>query len=183
MATINNDFLDAFRALDTELKYENKTVLDYENSLASLEQEQLKACRIMRNYMAHNDMNFMTASREQIKFLQNQVNDIRKSSKLVKDVMKKIKIVSASTLIKDIISLVDKYSYAPVAINKELYLVDKDILIHQLALGNKKIIAPAKLPKYRYMDKMTRLDNVVPNLYIVTSDGTASGEYLGVLEL
>ena len=69
---VNEKFLDAFRALDTELKDQGSTVLEYENSLkdGSIEKEKLKVCRIMRNYMAHNDTTFLTASNEQIKFLQ-----------------------------------------------------------------------------------------------------------------
>ena len=41
----NEKFLDAFRALDTELKSEGTTVLDYENSLGTVEQEKLKVCK------------------------------------------------------------------------------------------------------------------------------------------
>ena len=183
MSTINDSFLDAFRALDTELKYDDRTVLDYENNLNGIEQEQLKVCRIMRNYMAHNDTTFITASKEQIKFLDKQVTEIRKTSKLVKDLMKKVKPIKATSTMKDVIALVDKYGYAPLQVAKNIYLVDKDILVHQLAVGNKKIAVPARLPKYHYMDKMERIENIVPGLYIVTSDGTENGDFLGILTL
>ena len=178
---INDKFLDSFRALDTELKYDEMSVLDYENSLSGIEQERLKVCRIMRNYMAHNDTTFLTASNEQIKFLNAQVTNIRKSSKLVKDVMKKIKPIKATSTMKDIIALVDKYSIAPIINGKDIYLVDKDILVHQMAIGNKKIVCPTRIPKYKYIDKMERLELIDHGVYIVTNDGTSTGEFIGLL--
>ena len=51
---LNNKFLDSYRALDTELKSEGKTVLDYENTLVSTELEKLNVCRIIKNYMSHS---------------------------------------------------------------------------------------------------------------------------------
>jgi hypothetical protein len=183
MSAINESFLIAFKGLEAELKYDNKTVLDYENNLTGTEQEQLKVCRIMRNYMAHNDTDFISASKEQIKFLDTQVANIRKSAKLVKDIMKKIKPIKVTSTMKDIIAAIDKYGIIPVTNGKDLYLVDKDILVHQLAAGNKKIVIPTRIPKYKYMDKMERVENIVPNTYIVTSDGTANGEVLGILSL
>ena len=177
----NEKFLDAFRALDTELKSEGTTVLDYENSLGTVEQEKLKVCRIMRNYMAHNDTTFLSTTTEQIKFLENQVVEIRKKAHTVKDEMKKIKPIKATTPMKDVITLVDKYGIAPIEIKNSLFLINKDDLIHQLAQGNKKVNVPTKLPKYKYIAKDERMENVSKDTYIVTSDGTSNGTYVGLL--
>lgn len=177
----NEKFLDAFRALDTELKTDGKTVLDYENSLDTLDQERLKVCRIMRNYMAHNDTTFLSTTSEQIKFLDKQVDELRKLAHTVKDEMKRVKTVKATEPIKNILTSIDKYPIVPVETKAGIFLVDQTILIHQLALGNKKVTIPARLPKYKYVSKMERLENIGTGTYIVTEDGTATGAYLGIL--
>lgn len=87
-----DEFLNAFRSVDSELKLNNKTVLDFENELNGTDQEKMKVCRIMRNYIAHNDAQFITPSIEQITFLNKMGTDIRNKSKTVKDTMKKSKL-------------------------------------------------------------------------------------------
>ena len=177
----NEKFLDAFRALDTELKSDGSTVLDYENSLDTLGQERLKVCRIMRNYMAHNDTTFLSTTNEQIKFLEDQVTEIRKKAHTVKDEMKRVKTIKSTAPIKDVIASIDKFPIAPIETKTGLYLVDKNNLIHQLAIGNKKIVVPARLPKYTTIAKDERIENVSSGTYVVTSDGTINGSYLGLI--
>jgi len=185
MSTSNSKFLDSFRALETELKCEDKTILDYENSLDGIDQERMKVCRIMRNYIAHNDATFLTPSNEQIKFLETQVSNILKSANTVKSEMKKIKLVKETELIKNLITIIDKNGFVPLELkNGGIYLVTKDILVHQLALGNKKIVIPTRLPKYQYVHKDMRLDKITHNnIYIVTDNGTDNGNYLGILSI
>lgn len=179
----NEKFLDAFRALDTELKSDGSTVLDYENSLDTLGQERLKVCRIMRNYMAHNDTTFLATTNAQIKFLEEQVTKIRKNAHTVKDEMKRVKLIKATAAIKDVIASIDKFPIAPIETKAGLYLVDKDILIHNLAIGNKKIAIPARLPKYAAIAKDERIENISSGTYVVTSDGTINGAYVGIITI
>ena len=179
----NEKFLDAFRTLDTELKSDGMTVLDYENSLETLDQERMKACRIMRNYMAHNDTTFLSTTNEQVKFLEDQVTNIRKKAHTVKDEMKKVKLIKATAAIKDVIASIDKFPVAPIETKTGLYLVDKDTLIHNLALGNKKIAIPARLPKYATIAKDERIENISSGTYVVTSDGTVTGTYVGIITI
>ena len=177
----NDIFLNAFRALDTELKSEGKTVVDYENSLDTVNQEKLKVCRIMRNYMAHNDTTFLATTSEQFKFLEDQTYKIRSLSHTVKDEMKKIKTVKSSITFKELSILLDKFPYVPVETKIGLYIVDKDIFIHQLAKGNKKLDIPTKLPKYNYLSKLTKMDSISNGFYIITEDGLSTSKYLGLL--
>lgn len=179
----NEKFLDAFRSLDTELKANGKSVLEYENSLDTTDLERLKVCRIMRNYMAHNDTTFLSTTNEQIKFLNTKTNELRKLAHTVKDEMKRIKTVKSTESIKTITGLVDKYSIVPLLDKSGIYLVNQNILIHNLALGNKKIALPARLPKYQYVSKLDRLDNIGSGTYIVTEGGTAIDTYVGILIL
>lgn len=177
---VNDNFLDAFRALDSELKLENTTVLDFENSLDSNNQEKLKVCRIMRNYMSHNDVTFLTATNEQIKFLTSLTLDIRKKSHIVSDEMKRIKPIKYTEPIKNIITQIVKFPIVPIETKLGIYLVDTDILLKQLAKGNKKIEVPARLPKYKTVSKMDRIDSIAANTtYIVLDDKTS--KYIGIL--
>lgn len=175
----NDKFLDAFRALDSELKDQGSTVLEYENSLkdGSVEKEKLKVCRIMRNYMSHNDTTFLTASTEQIKFLDAQTEEVLKRAHLVKDEMKRVKPLKATAPIKDIIAALDKFPVCPLETKAGIYLVDKDILVHQLAGGAKKIAVPAKLPKYKITTKMTKIEDLTSGTYLVIEKDA----YIGII--
>ena len=174
----NDKFLDAFRALDSELKDQGTTVLDYENSLTDTsDREKLKVCRIMRNYMAHNDTTFLTASNEQIKFLEAETEEVLKRAHLVKDEMKRVKTLKTTAPIKDVIASLDKYPVCPIETKAGIYLVDKDILVHQLAGGAKKIAVPAKLPKYKTTNKMTKIEDLTSGTYIVTDKDA----YIGII--
>ncbi len=178
----NDKFLDAYRSLETELKLEGCGVLDYENTLTDkTTQERLKVCRIMRNYMAHNDTTFLCSSTDQIRFLEQMASEIRKKAHTVKDEMKRVKALKASAPIKEVIASLDKYPIAVLESKAGFYLVDKDILVHQLALGNKKVEIPARLPKYRYTTKDCRMEDLGRGIYVVTADGTEKGAYLGIL--
>ena len=179
---MNDNFLDTFSVLDSELKLENNTILEFENSLGSNSQEKLKVCRIMRNYMSHNDVTFLSVTNEQIKFLNSLTLDIRKKSHIVSDEMKRIKPIKSTELIKNIIMQIVKFPIVPIETKLGIYLVDTDILFKQLAKGNKKIEVPARLPKYKTVSKIDRINSIVTNtIYIVLDDKTS--KYIGILIL
>lgn len=172
-------FLDAYKSLENELRDDGLTVLDFENTMKEgTNKERLKVCRIMRNYMSHNDTNFLTASDKQVSFLEDLIDQIRSKAYCVKDAMKKPKLEKPTITIKNLVILVDKYGIVPIEVKgKGIFLVDKDILIHQMAVGNKKIVIPARLPKYPTLDKMIRMDKVDKGTYIVLE----KEKYVGVL--
>lgn len=182
---MNNKFLEAFKNLENELRNDNMTVLDYENSLKDANtQEKLKLCRITRNYLSHQDTKFITASRDMIDFLNKLTSEIRLKSHTVKDEMKRVKTIYATESIKNIIPLCAK-NIVPIIDKKTeqiIYLVDSDVLVNNLAKGNKKIEIPKRLPKYKYCKKDDRVDKL-KGVYIVTSDGTDKGKYLGILNI
>ena len=178
---LTDKFLDAYKELEAELKYSNQSVLDYENSLNGTTQEQLKVCRIMRNYMSHNDTNFLTPSDAQIKFLNGITLEIRKKAHCVKDEMKKVIPVKETEQLKNMLASIDKYPIVPIATKTGIYLLDKDTFVHLLAKGEKKAVIPARLPKYKYVDKNERIENLSSGTYIVTSTGKEDGTYAGLL--
>lgn len=180
---INDKFLDSFRALDSELKLNGTTVLDFENTLEGTDQEKLKVCRIMRNYMAHNDTSFLTASNEQSKFLDSLTTNLRKKAHIVKDEMKRIKAIKYTEPIKNVLAQIVKFPIVPIETKLGIFLVTESILLDQLSKGNKKIAIPVRLPKYKYVSKTDRLDSITSGTYIVTEDGTAKSTYIGLLKL
>ena len=69
--TPNDRFLEAYKGLETELKANGLVPLDFENKMSEgTDKERLKVCRIMRNYISHNDVNFLCATLDQIKFIE-----------------------------------------------------------------------------------------------------------------
>lgn len=176
MANATDAFLEAYKNLEAELKLDNLSVLDYENNLDN--NEKLKVCRIIRNYISHNDTIFIIPSTEMVKYIQQLIVELRKQKHTVKDEFKRVKLVTDLT-IKNLIPLVDK-SIVPIDTKMGIFLLDKDYLIHQLALGNRKLELPKKFPKYEYVSKDTLLDNL-HGVYIVTDTGTSIGKYLGLL--
>lgn len=179
-------FLNSYRALETELRFDEKSVLDYENELVANQDpvaEKLKVCRIMRNYMAHNDTIFLSPSSAQIKFLDRTVDEIRKKSHTVKDEMKRVQLIKPTETIKTIVKKLDRNPIIPMEVTNGIYLIDKDIIVHQLALGNKKVVVPKRLPKNKYTTKDTRIEQLSKDVYVVTDTGKEDGKYLGILNL
>lgn len=183
---MNNKFLDAYRNLENELRAENKTVLEYENSLQDTNiQEKLKLCRITRNYLSHQDTKFASVNKEMVEFLDKLAKEINLKAHTVKDEMKKIKPIFLNENIKNIIPMCAKYKYVPIVdkkTNQLIHIIDSEFLVEQLAKNNKKIVLPKKREKYNYIDKNSRLDKL-SGLYIVTIDGTEKSKYIGILEV
>lgn len=180
--TTNDKFLAAYKQLEAELKYDEKTVLDYEGTLQSSEAEQMKCCRIMRNYMAHNDLEFLSTSNNQIKFLNEHINLIKKSAKCVKNFMKKLALSKETEQLKNLAVIVQKYGVAPMNTSKGIYLANSDTIVANYVVGNKKVNIPSKLPKYKYISPDIRIADIPLNeTFIVTDDGTSKGKYLGIL--
>ena len=48
---------------------------------------------------------------------------------------------------------------------------------------NKKIAIPARLPKYATIAKDERIENISSGTYVVTSDGTINGTYVGIITI
>lgn len=175
-------FLESYKNLEAELKAEGMTILDYENKMKEgTEKERLKVCRIMRNYMSHNDTVFLDATNEQIKFIDGLTLGIRRQAHTVKDEMKKVTPVKETEQLKNMLASIDKYPIIPIITKQGIYLLDKDTFVHLLAKGEKKAVIPARLPKYKYVDKNERIENLGSGTYIVTSTGKSDGTYAGII--
>lgn len=183
-------FLEAYKELETELKYHisnntNNVVLEYENELSaksSTDAERLKVCRIMRNYMAHNDVKFLTPSLSQIEFLTSLTKQLQRLSKTAKDIAKKIPVQNSKVSIKDLIILLDKHTIVPVEYKDTLYIIDKNIIISQLANGYKKLnFDNIKKPLYyEIIDSYLKADCIDNDTIYVVRDAKKD-KYVGII--
>jgi hypothetical protein len=185
MANINDNFLDMYKELETELRCIGVSVLDYENGLPdSAEKEKLKVCRIIRNYLSHQDKRFVVATQEMVNFIGLLAISIRRKSHIVSDEMSKQKTVKSNEYLKNVLPLLVKMCVPVVDDNgKVIYLLDANDYIRMLNKGLKRIELPKRLPKLNYIDKDTKLDNLPIGNYIVTSNGKEDGKYQGLLIL
>ena len=183
---MNEKFLEAYKRLENELRDEGISVLDYENSLEDkVVQEQLKLCRICRNYMAHNDMKFIIATKNMISFLEKLAAKIRLQSQLVKNEMKKTKPAYIGTPIKNILTQCSK---APVPIVDKktgvfLFLADCEYLVTLLAKKETKIKERRRV-SYNFVNSMAKISDLLENcVYVVTDNGKSDGKYIGILKI
>lgn len=90
----NEKFLQTFKELEQVLREVNLDVKTYEEQISTAEQEQLRICRQMRNYLSHSsNPDLLIASDQQILFLKTlTINELQKE-----DIVKKhLKSVAAS---------------------------------------------------------------------------------------
>lgn len=179
----NNDiFLETYKKLETEMRSFGKSILDYENDLSDgAEKEKLKVCRIIRNYMAHQDKKFVDISNDMINFISDLELQIRRRSHIVANELIRQKAVAQNESLKNILPLIVK-NVVPVQdkAGKIIYIIDENTYLTMLNKGLKKIELPKRLPKLNYVNKDYKISNLATGIYIVTSDGTDSGKYLGL---
>lgn len=98
--TKNIKYLEVYRRFESVLKADGKyfTVKDYEDALESdkSKQNKLRMCRMIRNYIEHENQTFLEATDEMIDFLEKETISIDESETPVKK-----KMVSVKNAIKD----------------------------------------------------------------------------------
>ena len=179
---MNDKFLDAFKELETELRGLGLSVLDYENNLSDgTNKEKLKLCRIIRNYLSHQDKKFVTASEEMIKFISDLALNIRRKGNIVANELIRQKTVKSTEYLKNVLPLIVKSSVPVVDKNDQVvYIITNDEYLKWLNKGIKKIELPKRLPKLNYVSKDTKVEDLLEGTYIVTSNGKIDGKYLGL---
>jgi len=92
MNKLTTDFLTEYKTLESNIRSElGISVLDYENKLTeagkTTEAEKLKVCRIIRNYLSHNDTDFIVPTKDMINFVYDLANKIASMNGTAKDRM------------------------------------------------------------------------------------------------
>lgn len=165
MATETEKFLAEYKRLENVLRDAALgSVLDYGNSLATdspLISEQLKVCRIERNFLCHNDISskFIAVSPVQTLFLKKLADEIEAELEHVKDIMTRQKAVTLAAPMKEVLTSLDRSKTGFVAVtNKDgVYLGSigyKDLL----SLIAKKGSIASKLSSYIDEKQLTALD-------------------------
>ena len=95
----NTKFLTLYKELEAAIANKKtmsdgteipNTVLEFEEYLSEESKNKLRICRQMRNFIQHNDENFLTSSQEQEEFLAQMISEVTGEKRLAKDHMKRI---------------------------------------------------------------------------------------------
>lgn len=104
--TDTEKFLNAYKRLESTLARLRLTPLEYENALPehSEEQDKLKTCRIIRNYLAHHpdSSKMFPATREMTEFVTRLAEEEEKKYTTLKDLVTKTMIAGPTTTLKDL---------------------------------------------------------------------------------
>lgn len=86
-------FLERYKQLETDVMAKRGiSVFDFENGMPeSPDKDRLKTCRIMRNYMQHNDLDFLSPSIKQCDFLQKMSEQVTGRKTYARDAMKRVR--------------------------------------------------------------------------------------------
>jgi predicted transcriptional regulator len=186
--TRNNKFMEIYRRFDACLKRNGfDSVKVYEESLTNdqFKQGQVRICRMIRNYIEHENSDFVEASDNMISFLEKITMEIDENETPVKKKMIPIKygikdtdliLVAADFMIKrkaQLIPIFDKTDYAIGAITQS------DI-VRCIAAGDftkaKKVSAILTAPKFGFVKDWMTMKQVRPMLeghdkiYLVLND-------------
>ena len=94
MASKNEKYMNLYRRFEAVLRKSGfQSVKDYESSLENnhFKQEQVKICRLIRNYIEHESATFVEATDNMISFLENETVSFDESELPVKKKMIPVK--------------------------------------------------------------------------------------------
>jgi len=105
------EFMNSYVALERVLKEKGKSVADFENILKEKEAGKLKICRVMRNFMVHEDSAFLQPSDKQVEFVNNLTYKLSDGEKpAFKAMMPLSKALTLESTIGDALTLCKKKS-------------------------------------------------------------------------
>ena len=140
-----------------------RTVLEFEESLTLKDAEanqKLKVCRIVRNYIQHNDVNFVEPSKEMIDFIANLSDYVRSLEMSANDVLKKL---TPLTLSDTITAAAKKLSK-----NKLMPVVDKKKVC--IGIVTDETIRAAVSKGTRPSSKLSNIESLIKSAAIISKD-------------
>ena len=189
MATVrmNEKFIDAYRRFESALRKIEQTVKQYEDSLTSdLEKQgKIRMCRLIRNYIEHENSAFVEASENMIDFLIDEATKFDESETPVKKNMIAVRygvketdlvVVAADFMTKrnvDLIPVFDDKEYAT-------GVISRSDIVSYVAAGQyskvKKVSAINRPHKFGFLNENAPMRQVRPLLekhdkvYLVLND-------------
>ena len=184
----NEKFMSLYRRFEAILKSKGfQSVKDYENSLESdhCKQEQIKICRLIRNFIEHESQSFVEASDNMLLFIEKEISAFDESEIPVKRKMISTKfairesdliVVAADFMLKR------KQSIIPV-FNQDDYatgVISYEDIVKMIAAGDftkaKKVTAAQSTYKFGFVKEDTPMRVVQtmikenPKVYLVLND-------------
>jgi hypothetical protein len=187
-----DDFITAYKRLEEELKVRKRMdVFSYEKTLEPYERKKLQLCRLIRNFLQHENEEFVEPTAQMAVFL-NILSDAlsgTKRGKSVEEKYEKVKPVSEDDVLKAAASRVSSQ-------NPEVVVVGSDGRVRGL-FTKEQIRKSALMDIYRTrvaevaLNRCTRFCSLSDSYadledgeqYAVTDTGDGSGKYLGVVKV
>ncbi len=181
-------FLKSYKKLEEVLTKEGKTIYEFEQELDQTAGKKLQLCRLTRNFLQHENDIFITPTVEMISFIDAQVLSLESKYLHVKDKMTRQTALLWTEKMKDAAAkLPKKITGIPVIDpDKNFFgLLVPESVITSISEGKfgkslksqlEYLIKPNGILKPDML-----LENIHSGIYVVTSDGTESGKYRGVL--
>ena len=166
-----------------------RTVLEFEESLTLKDAEanqKLKVCRIVRNYIQHNDVNFVEPSKEMIDFIANLSDYVRSLEMSANDVLKKLTPLTLSDTITDAAKKLSRNKLMPVVDKRKICIgiVTDETIRVAVSKGtrpsSKLSNIESLIKSATIISKDIPVKNITENS-VVTKDGTKNGQYVGVV--
>lgn len=116
---VNETFLEYYKALEkTVMEVDECSIFELENQLGqdSEEANRLKICRLMRNFLSHNNNSdgFVSASHAMIAFLDSETKKELKKKKTAGDISKKIRSISEDDSLQECAGRLSRVPFLPV---------------------------------------------------------------------
>lgn len=192
----NSKFLEKYKELEMLLRTQNIDFKNYEEEQEDSIKQKLRICRMMRNYLSHNDIIFIEATKEQINFIQNTIDNQRLKGDIVKKHLGRINNFTCSLYDKcsDVLEIMSKRQITeyPVLIesrNGSVYEI-KIVSIFDVS----KAVLESKTNRIKDIQN-TLSDDIIfvdpiedylsldhSKITFCTDDGTSSGKLLGFVK-
>jgi predicted transcriptional regulator len=193
----NNKFIDAYRNFESAVKNNNYgSVKEYEESLADnqYKREQVRICRLIRNYIEYENAGFVEATDNMIGFLEKETMCLDENEIPVKKKMIPLKnairdsdllVVAADFMTKrkaDMIPVFDKSDFA-------VGVLSNADIVKYIASGDftkaRKVAAVQTDHKFGFLNESTPMKKVRPmiadhkKIYLVLSDSKKVVGWIG----
>ena len=188
MSKNNNKYMDIYRRFEAAVRAKGfGSVKEYEDALTNdqFRQSQIRICRLIRNYIEHENADFVEASDNMINFLEKETMELDESETPVKRKMMSIKnairdtdliVVAADFMTKkkaDMIPVFDKGDFA-------IGVLSNAEIVKYIASGDftkaKKVSVVQTQHKFGFINESTPMKQVRPMLnghkkvYLVLND-------------